>query len=171
MIKLGLYSIVSLISILNSPFSCSLYCAFRVSFEEVGNFLVEWVVKVGCAHQCLNREEYGSNLEGGTPFILEDVKANSAEFINVRVEDFRTEKNLWSDHGILIWEIEFSMEHTTFVGGSFWSCYFNKEVTVVLLRWFCVNTNYWLLSKSLSFFHNSWWCCHYFLVLNRNRYL
>ena len=69
----------------------------------VCDFLVEGIVQVCVSQQGLNGEQHGANLESGRPlFILENVKADAAEFVNVRVVDFGSEQNLGWDHGVFI---------------------------------------------------------------------
>ena len=68
----------SLIGILDSPLSCLLYGSIGISLPEVSDLLVQGVVKIGCRKEGLDREENRSDLECGTPLILQDIKTDSA---------------------------------------------------------------------------------------------
>jgi hypothetical protein len=57
------------------------------------------------------------------------------------MEDLGSEEHLGWDHGIFIWQVKFSMEHSSFVGSSLGTSDLHEEVSVVALAWLGVNTN------------------------------
>lgn len=61
-----------------SPFLGSLDGGFGVGLPEVGNLLVQGVVKVGGREEGLDGEEHRSDLQGWAPLVLQDIQANSA---------------------------------------------------------------------------------------------
>ena len=64
---------------------------------------------------------YSFDLEGWGPFVLQDIKTDTSELVNVWMVDFGSEKDFWSDHGILIWQIELELEHSTFIWTVLWA--------------------------------------------------
>lgn len=68
------------VCILKSPFRRSLNGAILVSFPMIRDFLVKRIVQIWCGHQSLDRKQDSSDLQCGTPFIFQDVKANTTYF-------------------------------------------------------------------------------------------
>jgi len=66
-----------------------------------------------------------------------------------------SKENLGRHHGVLVWQEKLAVEDAALVWGLGWSGNLNVEVSEVLLIWFSINTNDWILGQSLSFFHNS----------------
>lgn len=81
----------SVVGILEGPLLGSLDGAIGVLLPVVGNLFVKGIVQVGCRQQDHNREQDTGDLEGGTPLVLEDIKADTAELIDVRMVDLGTE--------------------------------------------------------------------------------
>ena len=67
----------SLVGVCHGPLSCLLDGTISVGLPEVSDLLIEGVIEVGGRKERLDREEHGSDLEGGAPFVLQDIKANS----------------------------------------------------------------------------------------------
>lgn len=67
----------SLVGVGHSPLSGLLDGTISVGLPEVGDLLVKGVVKVGGREEGLDREQHGSDLEGGAPLVLQDVEADS----------------------------------------------------------------------------------------------
>ena len=149
--NLGYTSQISLIGILESPFLGLLDGTILVLLPVVSNFLVKWIIQVWKWHQGLDREEDWSNLEGWWPLVLEDIKANSTELVNVWVVDLGSEQNLWWDHWVLIRQEEFAIEDTSFVWSFSWTSNLDIEMSCILLVWLGVDSDDWVLSESLSF--------------------
>jgi hypothetical protein len=99
-------------------------------------------------------------LKSWRPFVLQDIKANSTKLIDVWMVDFGSEKNLWGDHWILVWEEKFTSEQSTFIWSLGWSSNLDKEMSEISLVWLSVDAYNWILGKSLCFFENSWWNSH-----------
>jgi hypothetical protein len=105
-------------------------------------------------------------LEGWGPFVLEDIKADSTELIDVWVEYLGSKQHFGSDHWVLFWEEEFAVEKTTFVRSISWTGNLDEEMSKILLIWLSVDTYDWVLLKSLCFFQNSWWDgCHLIVIV------
>ena len=117
----------------------------------VGDRLIKGVIQVWKRHQSLDGEEHGSDLQCWRPLVLEDIKADSAELINVGVVDLGSEEHLWWDHWVLIRQEEFAVEDASLIWSFSWTSDLNEEVSEVLLVWLGVDSNNWILSESLSF--------------------
>lgn len=46
---------------------------------------------------------------------LENIQANTTQFVNVGVVDLGEESNLWRGHRVIIWEEKFELEYTTYI--------------------------------------------------------
>jgi hypothetical protein len=103
----------------------------------------------------LNRKQDRSNLQGRRPLVLEDIEANSAELVDVWMIDPGSEEDLWWDHWILFWQEELAVENTALIWSLSWAGNLDEEVSWVLLVWLSINSNDWILSKSLSFLYLS----------------
>lgn len=51
---------------------------------------------------------------------LQDVQADSTEFVNVGVVDLGQESDLWRCHGVVVWQEELELEYSS-CDGSVWS--------------------------------------------------
>ena len=65
--------------------------------------------------------------------------------------DLGSEKDLWWDHWVLLWQEELAVENAALVWRLSWACNLNEEVSWILLVWLGVNSDNWILCKSLSF--------------------
>ena len=90
-------------------------------------------------------------MKSWTPLVLEDVKADTAELVDVWVVNLGPEKNLGWHHGVLIWQEELTIKDAAFIRGLSWSSDLYEEVSVVLLVWFSIDSNDRILGESLSF--------------------
>ena len=143
--------LLSVVGILKSPLSCLLQGACRVGLPVIGDFLIKGIVQVRCRHKSLDGKKHGSDLEGRRPFGLEDIKADSTEFVDVGVIDFCSEKDLWRNHGVVVWQKELAVKDTTLVGSFGGPSDFHIEVAEVFFRWLSIDSDNGVLSKSLSF--------------------
>ncbi len=73
----GFHLVSSLIGIGDGPLSGLLDGAIGVSLPEVGNLLIQGVIEVRRRKEGLNREEHGSDLQGGAPLVLQDIETDS----------------------------------------------------------------------------------------------
>ena len=69
--------------------------------------------------------------------------------------DLGSEEDLWWDHWILFWQEELAVENTALIWSLSWAGNLDEEVSWVLLVWLSVNSNDWILSKSLGFLYLS----------------
>jgi len=153
--------IFSVIGIHLSPLLSFLASTIWVGFEVFCNRFIKRIVEICGRHQCLDREENSSDLKSWGPFVLEDIKADSSKLINIWMVDLGSEKNLWCNHWILVGQEKFTLEKTSSIKWIFWSSKLDEEVSEVLLVWLGIDSNNWILGKSLSFFENSWWNWHF----------
>jgi len=79
------------------------------------------------------RLTYSLDLQGRGPLGLQNVQADTAELVNVRVVDLGSEEDLWWFHGIVFWKEQFKIEHSTFKGSVRWASNLHKEVSAILL--------------------------------------
>ena len=84
---------------------------------------------------------YGFDLEGWGPLVLEDVKANATELVDVGVVDLGPEEHLWRDHWVLVGQEELKVEHSSFEGSFAWASDLDVEVSAVGLGWLCVDAH------------------------------
>mgnify|MGYP006117881361 CR=1 FL=1 len=152
----------SVVGIVESPFFSLLDSTIFILFPVISDTLIERVIKIWSSHQWLDGEEDSSDLEGWWPLVLQDIKADSTKLINIWVVDFGSEKNLWSNHWILIREEEFTGEQSSFIRSLGWTSNLNKEMSEIGLVWLGVDSDNRVLGKSLCFFENSWWNRHCF---------
>jgi hypothetical protein len=81
----------------------------------------------------LNREKDSSDLKSGRPVVLENVKTDTAKFIDVGVEDLGKEPDLGRCHGVVVGEEELKVEDTAFVRRLSRAVDLNIEVSKVVL--------------------------------------
>ena len=111
----------------------------------VGDRLVQGVVEVRTRHQGLNGEQHRSDLQRWGPFVLEDIKTDSTQLVDVGMVDLGSEKHLWWHHWILVRQEKFAVEKTSLVWSLGWTGNLDVEVSVVLLVWLSINTDHWVL--------------------------
>lgn len=141
----------SVIGVLESPLLGLLDGSVLVSLPGISDFLIQRIIQVWERHQGLDGEEDGPDLESGRPLVLQDIKADAAELVDVGVVDLCSEEHLWWDHWVLIRKEEFAVEDATLVWSFGWTCDLHEEVSRVLFVWLSVDTNDWVLGESLSF--------------------
>ena len=107
----------------------------------VGDFFVQRVIEVGRREERLDRDEHCSDLESGAPLVLEDVKADSADLVNVGVVDLGSEEHLGRDHRVLVREEELGVEHASFVRSTVGASNLHMEVSEVSLVGFSVDSD------------------------------
>lgn len=54
-----------------------------------------------------------ADLKGGAPFVLQDVETDTADAVDVWVENFGPEEHLRRSHGVISRKEELSVEHST----------------------------------------------------------
>ncbi len=89
--------------------------------------------------QKLNRETDFIYLKRGTPFILQNVEANSAQPVNVGVVDFGQEANFRGDHGIILWQVKLQLKNATFVRRTCGPGDYNVKVSKILFVGRCTD--------------------------------
>ena len=66
-----------------------------------------------------------------TPFVFQNVEANSSNLVNVRMIDLSSEKNFWRNHRIFVWKEKLSIEETSSVWSIVRPLDLNMEVSEV----------------------------------------
>ena len=144
-----------------SPLLGPLDRAVRVGSPELGDLLVQWVVKVGSGQQRLDGEKHRADLEGGRPLVLEDVQADSSELVNIGMENLGPKQDLGRNHGVLVGEEELTVEKASFVWSLAGACYLDVEMARVAFAGFGIYAYDWVLSEVLSLLQNSGRNCHF----------
>ena len=80
-------------------------------------------------------------MESWRPLVLEDIKADATELVNVRMVDLSSEENLGWNHGVFFGEEELEVEHTAFKWCITWTGDLDIEMSAVCLRRLCVNAH------------------------------
>ena len=84
-------------------------------------------------HQQLDGQQNRAYREGWAPlFLLEDVKTYTAQLVDVRMVDFRPEKDFRWLHWVGFWKVDFKMEGTALIDST--NCTFNRSVEVPEVR-------------------------------------
>lgn len=78
---------VLLLSVLASPFFRGSNSFGLVLLPVFGNVVCQRIVGVGGTEEGLYREQDGTDLERGRPLVLQNIKADSSELVNVGVID------------------------------------------------------------------------------------
>jgi len=102
MLVISMSLTVSLLSILHSPFSCSINSCILILFPIVCNLFIKWIVKVWCWQQSLDWKQNSSDLQSWRPFVLQDIQTDSTKLVDVGMVNFSSEQNFWWNHWILI---------------------------------------------------------------------
>lgn len=77
------------------------------------NCFVERVFWVWCPKQSLYAEEDGSDLKSWGPVVLENIKTDSAQSVDVGVIDAGQKSYAWRAHGIVVWQKKLELEDAT----------------------------------------------------------
>jgi len=112
-----------------------------ITLPVVGDDLIEWIIQVWKGHQSLDGEEHGSDLQGWGPLVLEDIQANSSQFVNIGVVDLGSEQDLWWDHWVFIWQEKLAIEDSSLVWSFTWTGNLDIEMSCILLVWFSVDSH------------------------------
>lgn len=157
---------VPVVGILLGPFTGALDRTVLIVLPVICNGLIQGIVDVWCGHERLDREQDGLDLQGGAPLVLEDVEADAAEAIDVRVVDLRAEENFRRDERVLLWQEELQVEEAAFVGTVGWAGDLHQEVPGVGRGRLRVDTHDRLGSQPLGLLHDSWRNSHAFFFFN-----
>ena len=149
----------SRVGVLESPGFSLVFSSLFVSFVVFGDTFVKGILEVRVGHEGLNGEEDRSDLESGTPLVLEDIETDAAKLVDVRVVDLSAEKNLRRSHRVVFGEEELTVEKTTFEGSAGRSTDLHHKVTSVGSGGSCENSGNGLFGQVLGFFDNSWRNC------------
>ena len=111
-------------SVLKVPFFGSHLRAFEVILEVLRDVNLQGVLEVGARHEHLQGDKHFWDEKGRAPLaiLFQDVKANAAQFVDVRMVDFRAEQTQWRDHRVLWWEVDLHLVFSTLIhsfGGPF----------------------------------------------------
>ena len=137
----------SLVSILSSPLSCLLDGTVLISLPMVSDWFVKWVIYIWGGHQSLNWKQDSLDLESWRPLVLEDIKTDTAELVNIWVVDLGSEEDLWWDHWVLLWQVKLKFEQSSFVWAVSWTWHLHEEMSGVGLRWLSIDSNNYKTKK------------------------
>lgn len=112
-----------------------------ILFPVISNFLIKWIIQVWKRHQSLDGEENGSNLESWRPLVLQNIKANSTQLIDIWVIDLGSEEDLWWNHWVLIWQEELAIKETSLIWSLGWASDLDVEMSIIFLIWLSVDSN------------------------------
>jgi len=99
-----------LLRILCCPVTSSLDCSVLVLLPALCNIVGERIVGIRCAKKGLDGEEDSSDLEGGRPVALQNVKADSAESVDVGMVDLGEEADFGRGHRVVIRKEKLKLE-------------------------------------------------------------
>ena len=94
----------SRVGVLERPGFSLIFSSLFVSFVVFCDTLVKGIFEVRVGHEGLDGEEDRSDLESGTPLVLEDIETDAAKLVDVRVVDLSAEKNLRRSHRVIFGE-------------------------------------------------------------------
>ena len=80
-------------------------------------------------------------MEGWTPLVLENVEANSANFVDVRMIDFCSKEHFGRNHGILVRKEQFSAKETACIRSVVGSLDLHMEMSKVCFVWSRIDSN------------------------------
>lgn len=86
---------------------------------------------------------------------LENVQADSAELVNVRMVDFGHKANFWRSHRVLLWQEQLQLEDATSERRVVWTSDHDVEVSGIAIVWIRWYSRHWVSEKSLSLFDDS----------------
>ena len=130
-----------------------------VSLEDLSNLRHERIIRVGVRQQGADGEENLGDSEGWRPLLLENIKADGAVRVDVRVVDSRGEVDLRRLEGVIRREMDVQEEDTTSVGrviGAHDGCL--PVVWILLVDWPGGAVGWWVLAEVDQFFLNSFDC-------------
>lgn len=103
-----------------------------VRLPHLGDVVRQRIVGIGAAQQRLDGEQHRADLQRRAPLVFQDVQADSAQFVDVRVVDLREEADVGWIQGVVFWEEQFELEQAAFVGGAARARHKYVEVSAVL---------------------------------------
>ena len=111
-----------------------------VLFPKLRNVICQWVVWIGRGEQRLNGEQHGSNLQRGRPFVLQDVEADSTQFVDIWVENLGHKPHFRRRHRVLFRQKQFQIKFT-------WNEYF---CWILEKNYERINLKIWIRLKPFS---------------------
>lgn len=84
-----------------SPFTCGGFISGTVSLVHMSNLRHQRVIRVGICEHGAYREQHFGDCQGWTPLVSENVKADTAVGVDVRMVDPSVEVDLWWLEGIV----------------------------------------------------------------------
>ena len=109
----------SFVGVLEGPFFGDFLPVLFALEPHLVDLFVKGIFEIWLAQQRLNWDQYlwykralyRADLKSGTPLVLQNIKTDASNAVDVRVEDFSPEEHLGWRHGIVGWKEEFSLEH------------------------------------------------------------
>lgn len=87
-----------------------------VDLPQLGHVVGQGVVGVGGRQQRLDGQQHGADLQRGAPLVLEDVQADAAQPVDVRVVDLGDEAHLGRGHGVVLGQEQLQFEEAALEG-------------------------------------------------------
>ena len=120
-------------SVFEVPLLCPHLRSLEVIREMIRNLNLQGVLEVGARHKHLQRNQHLGDLERRAPVFLEDVQADAAELVDVRVVDFGAEQTLGRNHWVLRREVDFYLVFSTLVDCLCRTVKFHEEMQHVVV--------------------------------------
>ena len=94
-------------------------------------------------------------MESWRPLVLEDVKTDATELVNVRMVDLSSKENLGWNHRVFLREEELKVKHTAFERSITWTGDLDIEMSAVCLRGLCVNAHNYNKTSQKPYFRTA----------------
>ena len=164
-----------LLCVFRGPLLGSCDSGLLVLLPALGNIGSEGIIWIRSAEKGLNGEKDGPDLQSGRPVVLEDVKADTAKFVDVGMEDLGKKSDLGRRHGVVIGEEEFELEDAAFIRRLGGPMDLDVKVSQVFFVRHGADTRNGFSHQPLSFLDDSFWQRHpgrwVYEVNRRNRAL
>jgi hypothetical protein len=165
------------------PCSSLLKCTSLVALPVIRRFVVQWIIGIRSRHESLNAYKDGSNLKGGTPFVLQNIQTNAPQSVHIWMINLRQEPDFGRTHRILFWQEELQFVSPVcrfFIWSDLVKRKTRKDLTfirrisrprdnyikvpTIIIMWDRTDSRFWLLSQPLCFLpigrsHTSIVCC------------
>lgn len=145
----------------SGPLLSRCYRCWLILLPSLGYVWGERIVWVWRAKECLDRQQDRADLKSWRPVALQNIQADTAKLVDVRVVDLGQETNLWWGHRVVIWEEELKVEDAALVWRLRWAVDLDVEVSEVIVVRNCADARDRLSHQTLSLFDNTLWKRHF----------
>lgn len=122
-----------------------------VRLPHLGDVVRQRIVGIGAAQQRLDGEQHRADLQRRTPLVLQDVQADPAQFVDVRVVDLREEADVGGIQGVVLREEQLELEEAALVGRAAGTGHKYVEVSAVLIVGVGANSGRRVFGEILGF--------------------